>query len=82
MAVGAFNKVYFNAFDRGQGVSVLWGQQFRDYSCRSWSLNEGRLGRRSHMFESSFFSAQSAYKKLLELCAGAPNRHFLRRLLV
>ena len=61
---------------------ALCGQQFRGYSCRSWSLNEGRLGCRSHMFESSFFSARSAYKKLLELCAGTPNRHFLRRLLV
>ena len=74
-------KVYFNAFDRGQEVYALCGQQFRGYSCRSWSLNEGRLGCRSHMFESSFFSARSAYKKLLELCAGTPNRHILNQAL-
>ena len=46
------------------------------------ALTKEKLGCRSHMFESSFFSALCAYKKLLELCAGAPNRHFLRRLLV
>ena len=37
MAVGAFNKVYFNAFDRGQGVSVLW-EQPADHSSLSRSL--------------------------------------------
>ena len=46
------------------------------------ALTKEKLGCRSHMFESSFFSALCAYKKLLELCAGTPNRHFLRRLLV
>ena len=39
MAVGAFNKVYFNAFDRGQGVSVLW-EQPADHSSRSRSLTQ------------------------------------------
>ena len=39
MAVGVFNKVYFNAFDRGQGVSVLW-EQPADHSSRSRSLTQ------------------------------------------
>ena len=38
-----------------------------------------KLGCRSHMFEGSFFSARCAYKKLSELCAGTPNRHFLNK---
>ena len=43
------------------------------------ALTKEKLGCRSHMFESSFFSALCAYKKLLELCAGTPNRHFLNK---
>ena len=37
MSAGAFNKVYFNAFDRGQEVYALCGQP-DDHSSRSRSL--------------------------------------------
>ena len=32
------------AFDKGQDVYASHGQQFRNHSCWTWSLNEGKAG--------------------------------------
>ena len=35
---------FFKRFDKGQDVYVSYGQQFRNHSCWTWSLNEGKAG--------------------------------------
>ena len=35
---------FFKRFDKGQDVYASRGQQFRNHSCWTWSLNEGKAG--------------------------------------